>query len=94
MPYILVQHTIEDYEKWKPAFDEHAAMRQAAGSKGGFVLRNADDPNHITTLLEWDSLDNLRAFASSDALRDAMKEAGVSGPPSVFFLEEAARPST
>ena len=93
MAYILVQHSVEDFEKWKTAFDGHGSFREAAGSKGGIVLRSAEDSNHITTLLEWDSLENARAFAGSDALREAMQAAGVTGPPSVSFLDEAAKPS-
>ena len=93
MSYILVQHSVEDYEKWKAVFDEQGATRQAAGSKGGFVLRNADDPNQITVLLGWDNLENARAFAGSDDLREAMQRAGVTGPPKVYFLDEADRPS-
>lgn len=93
MSYLLVQQSVEDYNKWKAVFDEHGAARQAAGSKGGFVLRNADDPNQITILLEWDNLDSARAFAGSDELREAMQRAGVTGPPNVYFLDEADRPS-
>jgi heme-degrading monooxygenase HmoA len=74
-------------------FDEHGTSRQAGGSKGGFVLRNADDPNQLTILLEWDNLDNARAFAGSDTLREAMQQAGVTGPPNLFFLDEVERPS-
>ena len=91
MPYILVQQSVEDYDKWKSVFDEEG--RQAAGSKGGFVLRNADDPNHITVLLEWDNLENARAFAVSDDLREAMQRSGATGQPNVYFLDEADRPS-
>ena len=91
MTYVLVQHTVEDYDKWKLMFDEHGT-RQAAGSKGGFVFRNADDPNQITVLMEWDNLDNARAFAGSDDLRESMQRGGVTGPPNVYFLEEADRP--
>ena len=93
MPYLVVQHSVENYDKWKPVFDEHGATRQAAGSGGGFVLRNADDGNHITVLLEWDSLDNARAFADSDDLRETMQRAGVTGLPDVYFLDEVDRPS-
>ena len=93
MSYILIQHSVEDYDKWKVVFDEQRATRQAAGSKGGFVLRNADDPNQITVLLELDNLDNARAFAGSDDLREAMQRAGVTGRPNVYFLDEADRPS-
>ena len=93
MAYILVQHSVEDFEKWKTAFDGHGSFREAAGSKGGIVLQNAEDPNHITALLEWDSLDNARAFAGSEELREAMQEAGVTGPPSVSFLDKADKSS-
>jgi heme-degrading monooxygenase HmoA len=93
MSYILVQHSVEDYARWKAAFDENGAARQAGGSKGAFVLRNAEDPNQVTVMLEWDGLDRARAFASSDELREAMQRAGVTGPPNVYFLEEADRPS-
>ena len=55
---------------------------------------NADDPNHITVLLEWDSLESARAFASSDELRERMQRAGSTNPPDVYFLNEADKPST
>jgi hypothetical protein len=44
MLYLLVRAKVEDYEKWKPGFDEHSATRQERGSKGGCLFRNADDP--------------------------------------------------
>ena len=93
MAYILVQQSVEDFEKWKPLFDEDGAMREAGGSKGGLVLRNADDPNHVTILLEWDSLESARAFASSDELRERMQRAGATGPPALFFLDEVGKPA-
>ncbi len=92
MPYVLVQHSVEDYDKWKLVFDEQE-IRQAGGSKGGFVFRNADDPNQITVLLEWDNMENARAFSGSDELRENMQRAGVTGQPDVYFLDEADRPS-
>ena len=95
MPYLLSQISVEDYERWKPVFDENRATRQATGSKGGFVLRNADDANQITVLLEWDDLDKARAYADSDDLREAMQRAGVivTGTPTAYFLDEVDRPS-
>jgi hypothetical protein len=63
MPYMLSQISVEDYNKWKPVFDEMGAIRQAAGCKGGFVFRNADDPNQISAWSAWDNLNNARAYA-------------------------------
>lgn len=93
MPYILVQHSVENYDKWKLAFDDHGTTRKSAGSKGGYVLRDETDPNQVTILLEWDNLANARAFAESDDLREAMQRAGVTGPPSVHYLNEGDKPS-
>ena len=56
MPYLLVRHKIEDYQRWKPVFDhDHGASRKRSGSKGGWILRNAFDPNELVILLEWDN---------------------------------------
>jgi heme-degrading monooxygenase HmoA len=86
MPYLIVRHKVEDYAKWKPVFDAHGATRQAKGSKGGRLFRNADDPNETVILFEWDDLEKARQFAQSDDLRQAMQRAGVADRPDVYFL--------
>jgi heme-degrading monooxygenase HmoA len=91
MPYLLVRHKVADYAKWKPVFDEHGATRQASGSKGGLVLRSADDPTEVILLLEWDDLEKARQFAGSADLREAMQRAGVSDHPDLYFLDQAER---
>jgi heme-degrading monooxygenase HmoA len=88
MPYWLVRASVEDYEKWKPGFDEHSSARGESGSKGGRLFRNAEDPNEVVILLEWDNLENVRQFAQSDNLREAMQRHGVVDRPDVYFLEE------
>ncbi len=93
MPYILVRHKVEDYAKWKHVFDEHGASRKANGSKGGLLLRNADNPNEVVILLEWDDLAKARQFVQSQDLRAAMERAGVADQPDIYFLDEADRPS-
>jgi heme-degrading monooxygenase HmoA len=88
VPYLLVRHKLEDYDRWKPAFDEHTATREQNGSQGGQLFRNADDPNETVILFEWDDLDNARRFAQSDELRETMQRAGVAEQPDLYFLEE------
>ena len=90
MPYLLVRHKVEDYERWKPVFD-HGATRKRSGSKGGWILRSADDPNELVILLEWDSSENARHFVNADETREAMHRAGVADEPDVYFLEEVER---
>ena len=87
MATFIVHHTVEDYAKWKPVFDQHAATRKAAGSKGGMLYRSADNPNELLIVWEWDSLANARKFAESPDLREVMQKAGVMGRPDIHFLE-------
>jgi hypothetical protein len=90
MAHILIHHKIEDYGKWKPAFDAHSSYRAENGSMGGKVFRNADDPNDLFILLEINSIDNAKKFVSSDATKEAMKNAGVIGMPEIYFVDEIA----
>lgn len=88
MSYLLVRHKIKDYAKWKSVFDEHGSTRRSGGSKGGRLLRSADNPNEIVILFEWDDLKKARQFAQSEDLKKIMERAGVVDRPDIYFLEE------
>ncbi|WP_433633415.1 hypothetical protein [Halomicrococcus sp. NG-SE-24] len=88
MPYLLIDHTVEDYEEWKPYFDDHASTRAESGSKGGQLFHKEGDPNEVVALLEWESLKDAHDFAASADLRETMDEAGVVGEPELHFLEK------
>jgi quinol monooxygenase YgiN len=91
MAHLLVRHTVEDYARWRPYFDQHEAARRTAGSQGAQVFQSAANPNEITILMEWDSLENAQAFAQSPDLREIMQKAGVMGMPDVQFLSAASK---
>lgn len=93
MVHILVHHKVEDYNKWKTAFDDHSTFRSQNGSKGGRVFRSANNSNEVFILLEWDNLENAKKFTQSENLKDVMMNAGVIGMPEISFLEEAAATS-
>jgi hypothetical protein len=93
MPYMVVRHKVMDYAKWKPIYDQHAATRKASGSKKAHLFCNADNPNEIIILFEWDDLGKARSFAQSDDLVKTMQKAGVSDKPDIYFFEEIERTS-
>jgi heme-degrading monooxygenase HmoA len=93
MPYLLVRQTVGDYKQWKSAFDAHGLTRQANGSRGGQVFRDASDPNEVIMLLEWDVLENARQFAQSEEWRDAMQRAGVVEHSTICFLKDGEQVS-
>jgi heme-degrading monooxygenase HmoA len=88
MTYVVVRHNVEDYSKWKPVYDEHAAFRKQTGSTGARVLRDTNDPTNVIVITEWPSMEAAQTFASSPSLHEAMGRAGVTGRPDVFFAEE------
>ena len=86
MANIMIHHKVQDFETWKKAFDEHASARDAAGCTGGELFQGADDPNEVVIRFSWDTVENARAFSSSDNLREVMAKAGVLGQPTIVFL--------
>src|SRR5665647_2453992 len=53
---LIVQHTVRDYDAWKPVFDEHEGVRVRYGCQGHTIYRDADDPNSLTLLFRYESL--------------------------------------
>jgi len=84
MVYINVRHTAADYEKWRSVFESDEARRRAGGATGvNQIYRDADDPNMVNLILEWDNAENARKFLDDPALREVMQKAGVVGAPAL-----------
>jgi heme-degrading monooxygenase HmoA len=91
MPTVLLWYRVEDFARWYPVYIEDAAARRASGSRGARLFRNADDPDEVIVLLEWDDLERARQFVRSAALRAALARAGIADQPEVLVLEEIER---
>lgn len=88
MVHVIVRVTFEDYEKWKPVFDEAVGLRKAYGSKGVRVFRNMEKANEAVIFGEYEDLEKVRQLFQSQEFRETAKRAGLSGPPQVSFLEQ------
>jgi hypothetical protein len=86
MAHMLIRHRVQDFGKWKPAFDAHRQARAAAGLKDVHLWRNVDDRNEIVLLFEASDVARAKAFAASPDLREKMTAAGVVGAPDIVFL--------
>jgi quinol monooxygenase YgiN len=89
MVNMLIRLKVEDFAQWRKIFDSLAGYRRSSGQLSQQVFRDAGDPNTITTLTKWNSLEDAQKFSQSPELKAAMQQAGVAGPPSVYFLNEA-----
>lgn len=85
---MVVQHPVKDYAAWRIEYDNAQAIRDRHGVMDPTVFRNADDPNEITGLHWFSSVDEAHAFADDPDLKDAMARGGVSGPPRIEISVE------
>jgi len=79
MPYLLERHKVRDYDRWREVFDADGGGREAAGCRGARIFRNADDPEEVVVLFEWDDLEKARGRIGSAELSRKFEEAGVVG---------------
>jgi len=86
---LIVQHTVRDYDAWKPVFDEHEGVRVRYGCQGHTIYRDADDPNSLTLLFRYESRERADEFMRDPSLREAMERGGVISEPRVSWVEDA-----
>ena len=89
MATLFVHHKVQDYAAWRKVFDDLTAMRTGYGCTGHKVFQSPSDANEITILTEWKDIDRAKTYATSNDLREGMKNAGVISQPDVMFLAEA-----
>lgn len=84
---LIVEHPVQDYDAWRPVFDEHGASRKEHGCTHERVYRAVDDPNTICIVMSYPSREHAEAFIADPSLQDAMGRAGVTAPPTVHIAE-------
>ena len=70
-------------------FEAHASERKKFGFTACTVLRDANDPNLLTCVLQAKDMTQAKTFLAQPSLREAMQKAGVQGAPEISFCEQA-----
>ena len=83
----VVIHSVKDYDAWKPVFDSDIGARKAAGALGESLMRGLDDDKVVAIYMPATDLEKLKAFTADPALKAKMKEGGVKGKPTIYFLK-------
>lgn len=84
---LILQHTVRDFDAWKPVFDEHGPVRARYGCTGHTLYRSADSPNDVTVVLSWGSREQAEEFQRDPTLREAMERGGVISEPRMQWVE-------
>ena len=87
--YTIATHPVRDFDAWKATFDQFEPIGKEAGERSAVVLRHADDPNLVTIINTWDSIEAPQAFLNREELKAGMAEAGVTAPSTMIFANEA-----
>jgi quinol monooxygenase YgiN len=89
MATMFVRHTVSDYKNWRKIYDEFASVQKAKGVTAESVYQAADNPNDVTVIHEFASVEAAQAFAQSSELKNAMRNAGVIDAPTIWFTIRA-----
>ena len=82
---VMIRSKIKDWDVWKKSFDGHIQKRIDAGLTDRVVAYTIGDNHHVTLVFAVADMDKAKAFMNSQDLKDRMKEAGVEGPPDIYF---------
>ena len=83
--YVIVTHPVKDFDAWKNVFDQFEQLRKEAGELTAVGLRHAEDPNVVSVLNTWTSVEAAKTFVASEEIKKGMGEAGVTAPPTFVF---------
>lgn len=93
MPYSIVRQRVENYPRWRRAFEGHAEARENAGSRGGHLFRNPEDPAEMVVFLAWEDLGKARSYLEDSPEVEEEREVGGLTDRTVLLLEELGRPA-
>jgi hypothetical protein len=89
MTTLFVRHQVADYAAWRRVYDGFAPTQEALGVQANTVYQAADNPNDITVIHDFATLEAAQAFVGSAELRAAMHDAGVVGAPTIWFTQRS-----
>ncbi len=83
---VVINHTVADFDSWKPHFDADEGARKSAGILGHHINRGHDNPNDVSIYMAITDVAKVQAFASSPRLHEFMRTSGVTSAPHATFM--------
>jgi hypothetical protein len=69
----FVRHSVPDYNAWRKAFDD---FHEARDLKKPTVYQGAEEPNDVTVVAEFDSLEEAKEFFET-VVKEGLAAAGI-----------------
>lgn len=77
MAIMLLHFEVDDYDAWKPQFDEDPAGRREAGATSHMISRGVDNPNEVFIRVEFPSVDQAQTFRQKLQGSGVLERAGM-----------------
>ncbi len=87
MAAFMLIHIDADYDEWKPVFDSDPAGRRQV-AKGHMISRSVDNPNEIFLRVEYDSVEDAKAFRERLRATGVLDRFNVKVGPTVVEIAE------
>ena len=87
MSKLITELKVEDFEKWKSAFDSMHSLRKKYGCTSEAIYCGSENPNEIVTILLWESHEHAKNWINSPELHAIKVKAGTDGPRSFYFVD-------
>ena len=88
---LFVRHEVADFGAWRKTFDAFAPTQKKDGVIYKAVYQSTDDPNDVTVVHDFNSLEKAKAFVASAELKAVMEKAGVKGAPQIWYTTRSAK---
>jgi len=82
---MFVRHEVTDYGTWRTTYNSFARTQKKMGVYFKAVYQSTENPNDVTVIHDFHSLEKAKAFAASPELKSAMEKAGVKGAPQIWY---------
>jgi hypothetical protein len=84
---MMVMHKVSNFAKWLPVFEAGDSLINAYGLHRFVVGRGVKDTNMVMVATRMDDTARAKAFAASPDLKAAMHKSGVTGMPTISYLD-------
>lgn len=94
--FVYIAHPVAEYEPWLAAYEAHKQARTDHGLSELWIYRDLDQKGVVHVLLAASDVEMAKHFLGMDDLASVMKNAGVTGEPTigVMTIVESTRPET
>lgn len=83
---LYIHHKVDNYPKWREAFDAHKSKQVEAGLTNPRVYFTDGNKNDVSIIFDASDVTKAKAFTESQDLKSTMQAAGVQGKPDIHIM--------